>query len=379
MLNVTRKYYPDEIREAMKLFDINEDDIPIHEFFSYKLITQGEISKEIALCESKQLVKSVAELLVKSRDGEFITKNPRGYALLRKLVSGQLDADRMDYLLRDSTMSGVKFGLVDVDRVIKNMKIVRNLEGVYDLAFHERAIGSIEDMLDARYKMYRWFYSHHTVVVTNELIKMTIDKLIEEDTESTAKLFHWSTFEGGFSTDEFILSKLRSLDNRDDYLSMKGLLDRRYLPVSLFKSTPDFGRLVARVAKLAKVSEKVEVAAESIISFFEKGGVDILQNKLEKIDGSLGDCKIYQTDVKMKPYRPFVKEDRIYLFRSDHEDLCELWSESGYFRTINEEWGKYHGLYLFYLLPGKQKKDFAKYKEKIHDFMAKEIAIFYRS
>lgn len=135
------------------------------------------------------MINSVSELLVKSDQGEFKSSNPNGYSILRKLVSSQLDADRMDYLVRDSMMSGVKFRLVDVDRIIKNMRIVKR-DQTYELVIHERALAAIEDMLDARYKMYSWFTMHHTVIVTNELVKIAVDMMTGED-EEIERLFHF--------------------------------------------------------------------------------------------------------------------------------------------------------------------------------------------
>ena len=39
--------------------------------------------------------------------------------LLRALVSGELDADRMDYLLRDSFYTGVNYGRYDLDWIVR--------------------------------------------------------------------------------------------------------------------------------------------------------------------------------------------------------------------------------------------------------------------
>jgi HD superfamily phosphohydrolase len=273
-------------------------------------------------------------------------------------------------------MSGVKFGLVDVDRVIKNMAIVQ-VDNDYELAFHERSIGAIEDMLDARFKMYRWFYSHHTVVMTNELIRLAIEKLVEED-EAIAKLFHWSAFEDGLSTDENILLQLRKRVNLSEYHSFRGILDRRYLPVSLFKSTPDFGRFMADIVNRAKRKESLHVVREKIINFFNKEEAGAtLKSRLESTGGELSNCVILNTDVVMKPYEPFSESEKVYLYRTGESQLCELSSESEYFRAVNEAWKHYHGLYVFYLIPGQKKEKFAQYKNIVIDIFAEEIAKTY--
>ena len=302
--------------------------------------------------------------MVKSND-KLVENNP-GYSLLRKLISSQLDADRMDYLLRDSAMSGVKFGVVDVDRIINNMKIVNN-----NIAIHERALGAIEDMLDARYKMYRWVYSHHTNVILNELIGMAIDVLTGND-EQISELFHWSSYDKGYSTDSNILNHIAQHITDASYQRFRGIFDRRYLPVSLLKSTPELGRLVQRVAEISTIKESLEIVNKKIIGFFGNNGSSLLKNKLEEED-DLKDCLIIQSDAKMKPYEPFSEKDKVYLYRDNEKYLCELWSESGYFRKINEEWKSYHELYLYYLIPGKKKREFYNIKERLLNIIAEEI------
>lgn len=283
MLKITREQHNEEIQEAKILFnETNENKIPIHEFFSYKLIKNGEINDEICINEGTEkghiLIDFVTSLLIKSKIND--TLDLQGYSLLRKLISSQLDADRMDYLLRDSFMSGVKFGLVDIDRIIKNMKIIRSHDGIYNIAIHERALGTIEDMLDARYKMYRWFYSHHTVVVLNELLKIAIDMLIEDPT--IGKLFHWTEYKNGYSTDDYIISRLIGQTSDEKFGKVKGLIDRRYLPVSIFKSTPDFARIVTKVDQKMTIHHDDDTIRKLIIESFKSEDVGtIIKNKLK--------------------------------------------------------------------------------------------------
>jgi hypothetical protein len=378
MLNVVKKHHSNEIEEAKKLFNGTDENIPIHEYYTYKLITNGEISEEILARESDDLRDFVADLIVKSEISSVSKENQHGYSIIRRIVSSQLDADRMDYLLRDSLMSGVQFGQVDIDRIIQNMAIVKNKEGVYQLAIHERALGNIEEMLDARFKMYRYFYNHHTVVVTNELLGFAIDELINESKE-IADLFHWSSYVDGYSTDGHILDLLRERVDKENYLRTKGLVDRRFLPISIFKSTPDLGRLIREINHLSGITLDKGIGDENIRSFFrDGGGENKIQQKLESND-KLKDCEIFQSTVIMKPYEPFSPIDRVYLFRDQGEDLCELYSESTYFQKINEEWKKFKGLYLFFYIPGKMKKDFQSLKEEIRSILASEIANYVKA
>lgn len=77
--------------------------------------------------------------------------------LLTQIISSQLDADRMDYLLRDSYFTGVSYGEFDLGRIIRTMKVVDDL-----IVVKESGIHAVEDYIMARYQMYWQVYLHPT-------------------------------------------------------------------------------------------------------------------------------------------------------------------------------------------------------------------------
>ena len=60
-------------------------------------------------------------------DIKEINKIISGEGKLGPIVSGELDVDRMDYLLRDSYNTGVAYGVLDYERIISNLKLTNNL------------------------------------------------------------------------------------------------------------------------------------------------------------------------------------------------------------------------------------------------------------
>ena len=89
---------------------------------------------------------------------------PKDGALIwRDLLSSQLDADRADYLLRDSYHCGVAYGKYDLDRLIISMTIGINEEtGAPLLAVEEGGVHVAEALILARYQMFTQVYFHHT-------------------------------------------------------------------------------------------------------------------------------------------------------------------------------------------------------------------------
>lgn len=83
--------------------------------------------------------------------------------LLRALVSGELDADRMDYLQRDSFYTGVNYGRYDIEWILQNL-LAAERDGKAVLALSRAAVFAFEDFLLSRYHMFLSVYYHHTSV-----------------------------------------------------------------------------------------------------------------------------------------------------------------------------------------------------------------------
>ncbi len=81
--------------------------------------------------------------------------------LLSTLISGELDVDRMDYLMRDAHFTGVAYGFYDKDHLIRNLGVTI-LKGRPTLTIDSTAMRAFEDFLLARYHMFLQVYHHKT-------------------------------------------------------------------------------------------------------------------------------------------------------------------------------------------------------------------------
>jgi HD superfamily phosphohydrolase len=82
-------------------------------------------------------------------------------AILRALVSGEIDADRGDYLLRDSHFLGVTYGIYDLPRLSACETILDGPEGP-ELGLDVHGVHALEGLLLARYHMFLQVYFHKT-------------------------------------------------------------------------------------------------------------------------------------------------------------------------------------------------------------------------
>lgn len=101
-------------------------------------------------------------------------------AALAQLVSSQLDVDRMDYLLRDSLMTGAKYGLYDLEWIVNALQIDEEGDRIYVAA---RGVFAVEEYLQARYYMFRQVYFHRTLRSAEAVLRSALRralKLLEE-------------------------------------------------------------------------------------------------------------------------------------------------------------------------------------------------------
>jgi uncharacterized protein len=133
-----------------------------HEEFTIQAVTSPDTEVGQALREhSESLPADVADIV----RGRFRRR------ALGQLVSSQLDVDRMDYLLRDSLMTGVKYGIYDLEWVLKSVEIDAANDRLYVSA---RGLYAVEDYLQARYYMFRQVYFHRTLRAAEVVLRSTL-------------------------------------------------------------------------------------------------------------------------------------------------------------------------------------------------------------
>jgi HD superfamily phosphohydrolase len=118
--------------------------------------------EEISLMLMKKLNEEFGGKLQTAID---IFNNNYPKKFLHQLISGQMDVDRMDYLIRDSFFTGVSEGVIGYDRIIK-MLTVNNGE----LMIEEKGIHSVEKFLVSRRFMYWQVYLHKTVLCAEKML-----------------------------------------------------------------------------------------------------------------------------------------------------------------------------------------------------------------
>jgi HD superfamily phosphohydrolase len=95
-------------------------------------------------------------------------------AFYRRLLSGVLDPDKLDYLNRDAYFCGVPYGLQDADFALAELRAQPD-----GLAVTRKGLTAVESILFSKYLMYRSVYWHKTVRIATSMIKKAVALAME--------------------------------------------------------------------------------------------------------------------------------------------------------------------------------------------------------
>ena len=130
-----------------------------HEEYTAKIILGNTELNSILRAVSKKMPEDIVSIIQHTHEND----------ILNQIVSGQLDADRMDYLLRDSYFTATSYGQFDLERILRTMRVRKTSEGRKVIVVKHTGIHSVEDYIMARYQMY-WQVYYHPVARSYEAV-----------------------------------------------------------------------------------------------------------------------------------------------------------------------------------------------------------------
>jgi HD superfamily phosphohydrolase len=95
--------------------------------------------------------------------------------LARGVVSGMIDADKFDYLIRDSYYTGTTYGIFDLERIMSTLTIAREDDGVEYPAIQKKGFEASESFRLARYLLYTQVYQHKTRLIADAMFTRAVE------------------------------------------------------------------------------------------------------------------------------------------------------------------------------------------------------------
>jgi hypothetical protein len=140
-----------------------------HEFAGMMLLDQilddlsGALSQEF-----RDLVKLIYEAKPSAGDWK---------GALHSIVAGEIDVDRLDYLMRDAQKAGTEFGAIDHERLIEALEMQSTAPDKFRIAPSIQARSAVETLLIQRTQSYRWITFHARVVGANLSLQRAFELL----------------------------------------------------------------------------------------------------------------------------------------------------------------------------------------------------------
>lgn len=288
-----------------------------HEDFSIMLIAElGLLGKGAMMsAEEAQDIASLVHhdvLPSKSWSRKFgFGEGRRGiHSLLRSLISGELDVDRMDYLLRDAHHTGVMYGYYDVDHIIQNLGITLDAKKALTLTIDSTAVRAFEDFLLARYHMFLQVYLHKTTLCFDHFLEQAI-------TNGEASLVIPGNAEGylRFRDSTFIESLFDAAEEENNKWS-KRLLRRK--PAKLVLSASQkYGKTILR-----RLKDKFDVQG---INYFVMTAKQYLSKTSQKKIGATSNLLVRRKMFGKVFYEPIEKYSSLLKRYNEIIDLANLY------------------------------------------------------
>jgi HD superfamily phosphohydrolase len=170
---------------------------------------------------------------------------------LSKILNGEIDVDKMDYLVRDSYYTGVAYGVVD------NIRLIRGLDFCnHELVITEKGIPPAEYLLFSRFLMHPTVYNHHTSRIAQVMFTHALEAFVHSQADASPKEYAQAL---RAMDDAAITTALRTAGGYPQEL-MRRIDERRLFKRAVYVSMSELEPPV--VAELRHEQRLEELAAE---------------------------------------------------------------------------------------------------------------------
>ena len=184
--------------------------------------------------------------------GLFAADGKRGgeRPYLGQIIHSPMDADQIDYLLRDAHYTGAAHGAIDFARLLQTLRLYKG-----QLALDRKGLPALEGMLVARGLMYSSVYFHKTVRIAEEMVSRAVERsdapMADIQKMVDHELMSWLLEQGGFQRDIALRLKYRRLYKRVLARAGDELSDDAREALSRFNRADERRREEDRIARRA--------------------------------------------------------------------------------------------------------------------------------
>jgi HD superfamily phosphohydrolase len=288
----------EQVRLAALLHDIGHgpfSHVSEHLLDKYVPEDGGSIREKIHEKITVDIIKYDSEIdtVLSDKEREFVVEMIEGKEMIegeikkdfrRDIVSSDLDADKMDYLLRDSYFAGVKYGTYDLEKIIESCRAHSRGNESY-LAISDEGLHALEQLLLAKQHMTQQVYHHRVRSISDAMIVRGIELAIREGNQELAQLYRYNETPEFIKNymeyhDERLVDILKRCDQEKARKIFERLYDRRLFKVIGELSLKDVDDAIDRSQLLQMDDEQKRNREERIAKHLKIDPDDVIVNKL---------------------------------------------------------------------------------------------------
>ncbi len=171
---------------------------------------------------------------------------------LAQIIHSPMDADQIDYLMRDAHYTGATHGTIDFSRLLQTLRTHRG-----ELALDRKGLPALEGMLVARGLMYSSVYFHKTVRIAEEMLARAVERsdapIADIQKMVDHELLNWLMHQGPLQRDIALRLKYRKLYKRVLASDPDDLTDATRAVLASFKDPDERRRVEDSIARRAGV------------------------------------------------------------------------------------------------------------------------------
>ncbi|AEI46107.1 HD domain-containing protein [Paenibacillus mucilaginosus] len=288
-----------------------------HEAWSCRIVLGETEVNQVLRQVAPDFPQKVADVIAKTYNKEIVVS----------LVSSQLDADRMDYLLRDAYYTGVNYGTFDLERILR---VMRPYQG--HIVVKESGMHAVEDYLMSRYQMY-WQVYFHPVTRSAEIV---LHKIFQRAKQLYEEKYRF----------RFLLPPLLGLFEQKLTVQDYHLLDEAFMQTVFMQWTYEEDEVLSDLC--SRFLER-RLFKYVTLDRIDTGLLDKLRGEMKRIgiDPAYYVEIDFPSDLSYDIYRPGEEDEKLPILLLDSKDsLTEISRKSEIVRSISGiHMGKYHLYY----------------------------------
>lgn len=276
--------------------------------------------------------EEISKVLGSNTCQEIVALLGQGYgeAVEKAVVSGPLDADKQDYLLRDSYFCGVKYGVFDQHQLHRSLEAREDGHNKF-LMIKPKGVHAVEQYFLAKYYLTTNVYRHKVRLITDQMIVRALVLGIEKD--NIPELIKLYTFD---NTENFAINYMRWDDAGIFRLNCKGTLchdvlerlQRRRLLKRVFTLKPkEFDEEVRE-----DLSDVTEPSKKGLRAEIENQIADIISKKFES---EVSPDLVIVNSVRVQGVKNMAKNDESRILVARQPNPVPFDEESSFFASIN--------------------------------------------